>query len=60
MRGKKKTMSLRRFMFITKFLNRAAVSRALGKNRMYLTDIRLGRMYYSPEVGHQLRKLLKI
>jgi len=60
MRGKKRTMSLRRFMFITEYLNCAAVSLALKKNRMYLTDIRHGKMYYSPEVGYKLRKLLKI
>ena len=60
MRGRKRTLTKKRFLFLTDYLNGSKVSRGLGFNRMYITDIRHGKMKYTREIGYKLRKLLEI
>ena len=60
MQGRKRRMTKKRFLFLTFYLNCSKVSREMGQNRMYLTDIRHGKMKYTKEIGYRLRKLLEI
>jgi hypothetical protein len=60
MRVKKRTFSKAKFMHFTSYLNRAEVSRGLGMNRMYITDIRHGKTKYTKEIGWKLRRFLGV
>jgi ribosome-binding protein aMBF1 (putative translation factor) len=53
-------MTRLKFMILTNYLNRAEVSRGLGMNRMYITDIRHGKTTYTKKIGKKLLKLLNI
>jgi hypothetical protein len=55
-----KSISRFKFMRLTEYLNRAEVSRGLGMNRMYITDIRHGKTKYTKSIGRNIIRLLDI
>jgi hypothetical protein len=56
----RKPMSYTKFCSMSRYMNLSAVSRAMGKNRLYLVDVGRGRIKYTKQIGMRINRILGI